>query len=58
MTECETPRVRVRMLPSFEQLLSGNMRVTAREVSIDDLLRRDPVRLDTDQIHDWLEAEF
>lgn len=56
MTECETLGVRVRMLPSFEQLLSGNMRVTAREVSIDDLLRRDPVRLDTAQIHDWLEG--
>lgn len=54
METCAAAGAQVRMLPSYEQLLSGQMRVAARDVAIDDLLRREPVKLDTPQIHEWL----
>ena len=54
--ECSRQEVQVRMLPSYDQLLQGEFRVAARDVSIDDLLRREPVTLDTDQIHQWLQG--
>ncbi|MBA4016132.1 MAG: polysaccharide biosynthesis protein [Pirellula sp.] len=54
METCSAAGAQVRMLPNYEQLLSGEMRVVAREVAIDDLLRREPVTLDTPQIHEWL----
>ena len=54
--DCCELATRVSMLPSYEQLLSGEVAVKARDVSIDDLLRRDPVKLDDDQIHQWIEG--
>lgn len=54
--ECVRQDVQVGMLPSYEQLLQGDFRVAARDVSIDDLLRREPVKLDADQIHQWLQG--
>ena len=45
--------VSVRVLPGFEQLLQGHV-VLPREVSIEDLLRRDPVALDQDKLRNWL----
>lgn len=47
--------VRVKVLPSYEQLISGSVAIRPRPVSIDDLLRREPVRLDMDNIRQWID---
>jgi FlaA1/EpsC-like NDP-sugar epimerase len=44
---CEEARVRHRVLPSLGELIGGRVMFTQmREVKVDDLLARDPVRLD------------
>ncbi|MBN00773.1 MAG: hypothetical protein CMJ77_16780 [Planctomycetaceae bacterium] len=47
--------VAVKVLPSFEQLLSGRVDLKPRTVSIQDLLRRDPVKLDMKGLHHWID---
>ncbi len=48
--------VNVSVLPSFEQLLNGRVGLRPREVSIEDLLRRDPVQLEQEKLHTWLKG--
>lgn len=45
---------RVKVLPSYEQLLAGSVAVNPRPVAITDLLRRPSVELDVDGIRDWI----
>jgi FlaA1/EpsC-like NDP-sugar epimerase len=52
--DCRAERVRVTVLPSYEQLLTGRVAVQPRPVSIEDLLRRDPIQLDSQHIGDWI----
>ena len=47
--------VRVKVLPSYDQLLQGTVDLRPREVSIEDLLRRDPVVLDMHGLHRWID---
>ena len=47
--------VRVKVLPSYEQLLGGRVAVQPRAVSIEDLLRREPVHLDMTSIRQWID---
>jgi len=49
-------RCSVRVLPSYEQLLSGKVSVQPRPVAIDDLLRREPVALDMQSIRRWIDG--
>ena len=42
--------VHVKVLPSYEQLIHGELTVQPRPVEIDDLLHRNPVRLDPEGI--------
>ncbi|MEQ8846560.1 nucleoside-diphosphate sugar epimerase/dehydratase [Botrimarina sp.] len=46
MADAEPIGVPVRVLPTHAQLLGGTVSVGPRDVSIEDLLRRDPVRID------------
>ncbi|MCB7129574.1 MAG: hypothetical protein J3T61_08565, partial [Candidatus Brocadiales bacterium] len=46
--------VRVKVLPSYEQLLGGTVAIKPRQVAIEDLLRRQPVQLDMDSISQWI----
>jgi FlaA1/EpsC-like NDP-sugar epimerase len=48
-------QINVRVLPSYEQLLSGRVDLRPREVSIEDLLRREPVRLNMAELHRWID---
>ncbi len=48
-------QINVRVLPSYEQLLSGTVDLRPREVSIEDLLRREPVRLNLAELHRWID---
>ncbi|MCI0491545.1 MAG: polysaccharide biosynthesis protein, partial [Planctomycetes bacterium] len=45
---------RVKVLPSYEQLLGDCVAVHPRAVAIEDLLCRPSVEIDLDAIHDWL----
>ena len=45
---------RVKVLPSYEQLLQGRVDVQPRRVVIADLLRRPSVEIDTESIQDWI----
>jgi FlaA1/EpsC-like NDP-sugar epimerase len=47
---------RVKVLPSYEQLLEGSVAVNPRPVVIADLLRRPSVELDLEGIHDWIDG--
>jgi FlaA1/EpsC-like NDP-sugar epimerase len=49
-------RVAVKVLPSYEQLLHGSVDLRPRTVSIEDLLRRDPVKLNLEELHDWIDG--
>lgn len=48
---------RVKVLPSYEQLVRERVDVNPRSVAITDLLRRPSVQLDIDRIHDWLSGK-
>ncbi len=47
----------VKVLPSFEQILEGRIDLRPRTVSIADLLRRDPVKLDMRGLHQWIDGK-
>jgi FlaA1/EpsC-like NDP-sugar epimerase len=47
--------VRVKVLPSYEQLISGSVAIRPRAVSINDLLRREPVQLEMENIRQWID---
>jgi FlaA1/EpsC-like NDP-sugar epimerase len=47
--------VRVTVLPSYEQLLTGRVAVQPRPVSIEDLLRREAVQLDLQNISHFID---
>jgi FlaA1/EpsC-like NDP-sugar epimerase len=46
----------VKVLPSFQQMINGAVSIQPRQVSIDDLLRRDPVTLDLESIRRWIDG--
>ncbi len=47
--------LQVLTVPSFDDLISGRVTVSQiRNVELDDLLGRDPVKLDTAGLHEWL----
>ena len=48
--------INVRVLPSYEQLISGSVVIRPRPVAIDDLLRREPVQLDMENIRQWIDG--
>ena len=47
--------IRVKVLPSLEQLIKGHIAINPRPVKIDDLLQREPVELDMKNIHKWID---
>jgi FlaA1/EpsC-like NDP-sugar epimerase len=48
---------RVKVLPSYEQLLAEQVAVHPRAVAIEDLLCRPTVELDLDGLHDWISGQ-
>jgi FlaA1/EpsC-like NDP-sugar epimerase len=53
--ECQAEHVAVTVLPSYEQLLTGTIGVQPRPVSIEDILRREPVEIDLEHVSQWIE---
>jgi FlaA1/EpsC-like NDP-sugar epimerase len=53
--EARQRQMRVKVLPSFEELISGRLAVQPRSVAIEDLLRREPVTLELENIRHWID---
>lgn len=51
---CTPHGVKVHVIPAVNQVLDGRYRLTIREVTISDLLRREPTRLDMDGIRGYV----
>ncbi len=47
----------VKVLPSYEQLIHEQVDLRPREVSIEDLLRRNPVKLNIDELREWIDGQ-
>ena len=47
--------ITVKMLPSFDQLIHGKVDLRPRRVAINDLLQREPVDLDQQKLHRWID---
>lgn len=54
--EAQKHGIRVRVLPSYEQLITGRVTLQPRPVAIEDLLRREPVRLDMSHLRQWIDG--
>jgi len=54
--KCQGTNVRFRTLPPLKDLISGRLKVSSiREVDINDLLGREPAKLDTAAINDYIQ---
>lgn len=49
---CRRRQVAVRVIPGLREMLHGPVCPRLEEISVDDLLRRPPVRIDMHQLHD------
>ncbi|MFK8115157.1 MAG: polysaccharide biosynthesis protein [Rubripirellula sp.] len=54
---CRKADIAVKMIPWVEELVNGSFKVQVRDVNIDDLLRREPVELDTNAIRNMLSGK-
>jgi FlaA1/EpsC-like NDP-sugar epimerase len=50
MEQCDEAELHLKIVPRAEDLLNGNRQIPIREVGINDLLRREPVELDSTSI--------
>jgi FlaA1/EpsC-like NDP-sugar epimerase len=51
---CNVAELSVRVLPRFEDAMAGTKDIPLRPLNIEDLLRRDPVKLDTKEVEKLL----
>jgi len=49
--------IAVKVLPSYEQILSGQVVIRPRPVAIEDLLHREPVNLELEEIGRWISGQ-
>ncbi len=55
---CKTTKAKIKILPRVSDLISGHVSVSMiREVSLEDLLGRDPVRVDLEEIAGYLTGQ-
>ncbi len=55
--QCIAAGLNVRVLPRFEDAMAGTKEIPLRALNIEDLLRRDPVVLDTDEVDTLLRGK-
>jgi FlaA1/EpsC-like NDP-sugar epimerase len=53
--EARQREMTVKVLPTYEQLIQGRLAVQPRAVNIEDLLRREPVQLELENLRQWLD---
>ncbi|XPO21525.1 nucleoside-diphosphate sugar epimerase/dehydratase [Phosphitispora sp. TUW77] len=55
---CKTTRTKIKILPRVSDLINGNISIDMiREVSLDDLLGRDPVHIELEEIADYVAGQ-
>ena len=55
---CNQTLCKVRTLPSLEEIINfDELRTSVRDIQIEDLLARDPIRLDCDKISDYIRGK-
>ena len=54
--QCRVSAIDVRILPTYEELITGRVALQPRAVAIEDLLRREPVLLHTQEIRRWIDG--
>lgn len=58
LSYCEPLMVKTKILPSFDEIVSGQYHVNKiRDVEIEDLLGRDPVKIDTNGLMEFIQGE-
>lgn len=56
--ECSKTMAKVQIMPRIEEIMSGNVPVTQfRDVEVEDLLGREPVKLNIDSISEYVEGK-
>ncbi|WP_339940989.1 nucleoside-diphosphate sugar epimerase/dehydratase [Novipirellula rosea] len=56
LDRCERAKIRVKMVPPVDELINGSFRFQTRDVEINDLLRRDPIELDSQPVREMLQG--
>ena len=51
---CQEAGVRVHVIPAINEIVDGRVKLSIRDVTISDLLRREPTRLDMDEIASYI----
>jgi len=51
---CQTASVKIRIIPDLRKILNGELEVKPRDIEPEDLLGRDAVNVNTDEINDYL----
>ncbi len=54
VTHCQSPYVKIRIVPGLQKIFSGDMEVKPREIKPEDLLGRETVVIDEKEIKDYL----
>lgn len=57
IAECNSAGIKVSVLPRFEDAMCGTDKIPLRSLNINDLLKRDPVQLDTDKLQALLKEK-
>lgn len=56
MSDCCRAGLSVKIIPNLEELLNSAHKLQVRDVNVDDLLRREPVQMDTDAVSRLLQG--
>ena len=54
--EAATRDIELKVLPGYDDVIAGTVAVQPRRVSIEDLLKREPVELDFRSLHSWIDG--
>jgi len=56
MDDAQQYGINVKVLPSYEQLITGRVSLEPRPVDINDLLQREPAQLELENIRQWIDG--
>jgi len=51
---CEATGVKIKTVPALEKIIEGSLEIKPRQVSLDDLLGREPATIDKEHVDDYL----
>ncbi|RLS53539.1 MAG: polysaccharide biosynthesis protein [Planctomycetota bacterium] len=57
LRECSEADIQVHIIPTVEEMVGGRFKLASRDVTVSDLLRRDPNRLDMESIRHYVTGQ-